>query len=64
MAKIGDIRSFGGKKFTLVRKDISTKVEAQRAASWSGKYSCVRIEKMGRGDYRLWVGPDKRQARY
>ena len=59
MAKIGDVRTIDGKHFTLVRKDISTKKEAQRAANWSGKYSYVRIEKVGRGDYRLWVGPDK-----
>ena len=59
MAKIGDTKVMDGKRFTLLRKDIPTKKEAQRAADWSGKYSYVRIEKVSRGDYRLWVGPAK-----
>jgi hypothetical protein len=56
---IGAKRVWNGRTYHLITEDIKTKAEAQRKANWSGKYSYVRIEKVGRGNYRLWVGPNK-----
>lgn len=56
---IGTKRIWNGRAYHLIAEGIGTKAEAIRKANWSGKHSYTRIEKVSRGNYRLWVGPNK-----
>ena len=55
---IGTKRTWNGRTYHLMSEGL-TKAEATRKANWHEKYSYTRIEKVGRGSYRLWVGPNK-----
>jgi len=55
---IGTKKIFNGRAYHLIADGV-TKAEAIRKANWSGEYSFTRIEKVGRGNYRVWVGPNK-----
>lgn len=49
-------KRFDGKTYHLITDGV-TKAEAHRSAEWNGKYNYVRIERLGRGNYRVWQGP-------
>lgn len=56
--KIGTKRTWNGMTYQLIAGGL-TKAEARRKAKWSGIHSYTRIERVSRGNHRLWVGPDK-----
>ena len=55
---LGTVRTFDGKTYRLMDEGL-TKGQAMQKAKWHGKHSYTRIEKLARGNYRLWVGPNK-----
>ena len=62
MAKIGDTRQLDNVTFYLLKQGV-TKAEAVRSANWQRRGgSSARIEKVARGDYKVWVGPSVGRA--
>lgn len=54
--KIGDTKIIDGKRYHLLKQGV-TKAEAVRSAAWMRRGGdSARIEKVARGDYRVWVG--------
>lgn len=53
---IGDSRIIGGKTYRLLKQGLS-KADAMRTANWQrrGGFN-ARIEKVARGNYRVWTG--------
>jgi len=53
--KIGDTKIVDGKKYHLLKQGV-TKAEAIRSANWQRRGGdSARIEKVARGNYRVWV---------
>jgi len=54
--EIGDTKLIDGKRYHLLKQGI-TKAEAIRSANWQRRGGdSARIEKVARGNYRVWVG--------
>ena len=54
---IGETKKIDGYTYRLLKQGV-TKAEAMRSANWQrrGGFS-ARIEKVARGNYRVWRGP-------
>ena len=62
MARIGDTREIDNVTFRLLKQGV-TKAEAVRAANWQRRGGdSARIEKVARGNYKVWVGPNVGKA--
>jgi len=55
---IGDKRMIDNVTYHLLKQEV-TKAEAVRSANWQRRGGgSARIEKVARGSYRVWVGPN------
>ena len=62
MAKIGETRKIDNVTYHLLKQGV-TKAEAVRSAKWQRRGGdSARIEKISRGNYRVWVGPSVGKA--
>jgi hypothetical protein len=54
---IGDKKTIDGSTYRLLAQG-ETKAKATRSANWQRRGGdSARIEKVARGNYRVWVGP-------
>ena len=54
---IGETKKIDGYTYRLLKQGV-TKAEAMRSANWQRRGGdSARIEKVARGNYRVWVGP-------